>query len=435
MHELKKIFFKKKILIYGLSLTGISTFDYLRKTNFVSVYDDVFEKTKIKKFKNHNVNKIQILKTTFDYIVISPGINYKKCGLKSFLSKNKNKICTDLDVFYANNFGNRIITVTGTNGKSTTVKLITEILKNAGEDARSVGNIGKSILKESKIKKKTLFIIEASSYQIEYSKFFKSNYSILLNISPDHIERHGNFKNYLQAKLKLFYNKSKEDYAFYNKKNKVITNGIQKNKIKCKILNVNQSINKKYIHLIKNEYILNKNNLENLSFIFKICEKLKIKKNIIIKTINKFQGLKYRQQIIYNSNTLSIVNDSKSTSFSSSINLINSFNNVFWILGGLPKKKDIFNFKKNKKTYIRAYIFGKNKKFFIKKLNKKVKFQVFPSIKDALQKILIDIKKLNINSKKVILFSPSSASFDEYKNFEERGAYFDFLVKSFKDKL
>jgi len=162
---------------------------------------------------------------------------------------------------------------------------------------------------------------------------------------------------------------------------------------------------------------------------------LKIKKNIIIKTINKFQGLKYRQQIIYTSNTLSIVNDSKSTSFSSSINLINSFNNVFWILGGLPKKKDIFNFKKNKKTYIRAYIFGKNKKFFIKKLNKKIKFQVFPSIKYALQKILIDIKKLNINSKKVILFSPSSASFDEYKNFEERGAYFDFLVKSFKDKL
>ena len=114
MHELKKIFFKKKILIYGLSLTGISTFDYLRKTNFVSVYDDVVEKTKIKKFKNHNVNKIQILKTTFDYIVISPGINYKRCGLKSFLSKNKNKICTDLDVFYTNNFGNRIITVTGT---------------------------------------------------------------------------------------------------------------------------------------------------------------------------------------------------------------------------------------------------------------------------------------------------------------------------------
>ena len=84
---------------------------------------------------------------------------------------------------------------------------------------------------------------------------------------------------------------------------------------------------------------------------------------------------------------------------------------------------------------MRAYIFGKNKKLFIKKLNKKMKIEVFPSIKYAQQKILIDIKKLNINSKKVILFSPSSASFDEYKNFEERGAYFDFLVKSFKDRL
>ena len=101
MHELKKIFFKKKILIYGLSLTGISTFDYLRKTNFVSVYDDVVEKTKIKKFKNHNVNKIQILKTTFDYIVISPGINYKRCGLKRFWRKNKNKNYTYEDILKA----------------------------------------------------------------------------------------------------------------------------------------------------------------------------------------------------------------------------------------------------------------------------------------------------------------------------------------------
>ncbi len=434
MQELKKIFFKKRILIYGLGLTGNSTFDYLRKANIVSVYDDINKKTKIKKFKNHFINKKKILKTPFDHIVISPGINSKNCNLKKYLKKNKDKICTDLDIFYTNNFRNKIITVTGTNGKSTTVKLISDILKNSGKDVRSVGNIGKSILRESNIQKKTIFVIEASSYQIDYSKYFRSNYSILLNISPDHIERHGNFKNYLQVKLKLFYNKSKNDFALYNNKNKIIRNAIKK-KIKCKVLNVNQNINQKYINLIENEYFLNKNNLENLSFVFKICEKLKIKKNIVIKSINKFQGLKYRQQVIYNSKKLLIINDSKSTSFSSSNNLINSYNNVLWILGGQPKKNDIFNYRKDKKIKINAYIFGKNKNFFIKKLNNKIKFQVFSSIKNALQKTLIDIKNSNLNSKKIILFSPSSASFDEFKNFEERGAYFNFLVKSLKHKL
>ena len=220
------------------------------------------------------------------------------------MQKNKDKICTDLDIFYTHNYQNKIITITGTNGKSTTVKLIGDILKNSGQDTRSVGNIGRSILNERKVNKKTIFVIEASSYQIEYSKFFKSKYSILLNISPDHIERHGNFKNYLQAKLKLFYQSSKNDFIFFSRKNLIINNAIKKNKIKSKILYVDESAIKKYIKNIKNKYFLNKNNLENLSFVFKICEILKIKKSIIIKSINNFEGLKFRQQIVYNSKKL-----------------------------------------------------------------------------------------------------------------------------------
>ncbi len=367
--------------------------------------------------------------------MISPGINLKKCSLKKYLSKNKHKICTDLDVFYSYNYKNEMITVTGTNGKSTTVKLISDILKNTGKDARCVGNIGKSVLKEKKIKKKTIFVIEASSYQIEYSRFFKSKYSILLNINPDHIERHGNFKNYLKAKLKLFYNQTKNDFALFNRKNIFIKNSIKKKRLKSKVVNVDQNINKKYIQYIKNDYLINKNNLENLSFVIKVCEKLKIKKKKIIEGINKFRGLKYRHQLIYSSKKLLIINDSKSTSFSSSIQLINSYNNIFWLVGGKPKIGDKFYYKKRKDKSIKAYIFGKNKSFFKKYLKNKIEFQEFPTIKKAFIKAIEDIKFSNIISKKIILFSPSSASFDEFKNFEDRGAYFNFLVESFKGKI
>ncbi len=433
MHELKKVFFNKKILIYGLGLSGKSSFNFLQKKNDVRVYDD--NNIQLKKFKKNTIKKIQILNSKFDYIVISPGIDSKKCGLKYFLQDNKDKICTDLDIFYTHNYQNKIITITGTNGKSTTVKLLGDILKKSGKDTRSVGNIGRSILNERKINKKTIFVIEASSYQIEYSKFFKSKYSILLNISQDHIERHGNFKNYLQAKLKLFYQSSKKDFIFFNKKNLIINAAIKKNKIKSKIYHVDKKVTKKYLKNIKNKYFLNQNNLENLSFIFKICEILKIKTSTVIKSINSFKGLNFRQQTVYNSKKIMIINDSKSTSFSSTVNLLKSYNNIFWLVGGQPKKSDKFNFRKNNKLNIQGYIFGKNRNFYIKKLKGKIKYKIFPSIKKAYQKALFDINQSNISSKKVILFSPCSASFDEFKNFEERGAYFNLLVKKYKIKL
>ena len=163
MLKLNKIFFNKKILIYGLGLSGKSSFNYLKKNNKINVYDDDILYSKQTRYKKYFIKKKKISKYSFDHIVMSPGINFKKCNLKNYLNKHKNKICTDFDIFYANNPKNKLITVTGTNGKSTTVKLISEILNNAGIDARSVGNIGKSILNETNIKKNTFLVIEASS--------------------------------------------------------------------------------------------------------------------------------------------------------------------------------------------------------------------------------------------------------------------------------
>ena len=141
-------------------------------------------------------------------------INYRKCLLSNEIIKNKEKIISDLDVFYKSFPENFFITITGTNGKSTTCKLLYDILSKQKYDVRLVGNIGNPILSEKKIKKKTIFVVEASSYQLEYSKIFKSKYAAILNISPDHIERHKTFRNYINAKLKLFKNQLKNSLAF-----------------------------------------------------------------------------------------------------------------------------------------------------------------------------------------------------------------------------
>ena len=198
----------KKILIYGFGKSGQSTYNYLKKLNKVSIFDDY------KKVKKNFISKKKVQQTNFDYIVLSPGIDIDKCKLKKFLNKNRKKIITDLDIFYLNNEKNLKITITGTNGKSTTAKLLFEILKEQKKDVIIAGNIGIPILSLKKITQKTIFVIEASSYQIDYSQYFKTDYAFILNISPDHLERHKSIKKYVRAKFKLLLNQNRNYYAF-----------------------------------------------------------------------------------------------------------------------------------------------------------------------------------------------------------------------------
>ena len=428
----KNIFQKKNILIYGMGKTGFSSYNHLKKNNQISLYDDnkkIFIKKYLKKFL---LKKNKINKKIFDYIVVSPGININKCDLQSYLKKNSKKIITDLDVFYSNHKKNKIITITGTNGKSTTAKLLNLILKNHKKDSRLCGNIGNPILSEKKISKKTLFIIEASSYQIAYSKLFKTNYAVILNISPDHLERHGSMENYVNAKFKLVTTQSRKDFAYMNVKDKYLKKKLKNNKIFSKIINVNLKAINNLKKKITNPYLLSQANLENLSFIFSISRKLNLQKKKIIKTINKFKGLKYRQEIIFNNSKITFINDSKATSFASTINILKPLKKVFWLVGGIGKLGDQFTLKKKECKDIRAYIFGKNKNFFVKQFRNKLSYLYFKNLNSAVQQVLKDINNNSHNLHKTVLFSPSAASFDSFKNFEERGEYFNFLLKKYK---
>ena len=162
--------------------------------------------------------------------------------------------------------------------------------------------------------------------------------------------------------------------------------------------------------------------------VLKISKILKLNHKNLIKTLNKFKGLKYRQQIIYKKKNLTIINDSKSTSFASSENLLKSLNNVYWILGGIPKKSDQFRLSKKNCKNFKAFIFGDNYKEFRRNLKNKMFVKNLKNLKDVLNGIFLDIKKQKLQ-KNIIFFSPAGASFDSFKNFEDRGQYFNQLVK------
>jgi len=414
------IFYKKKILIYGLGKSGLSVFKFLKKDNEVTAHDDKI-----------NVDNTIITKIKFDYIIISPGIDINKCSLSKFLKYNSKKIYTDLDIFYNHHMENNKITITGTNGKSTTAKILFDTLRDQKVDVRLVGNIGNPVLSEKKITNKTVFVIEASSYQLEYSKLFKSNISLILNISPDHLERHKTINKYVSAKFKLIKNQSKKDFAILNIKNFYIKRELKSKNFLPKIIKIEKNIDSTFLKKINNQYFNNKGNQENLKFILEVVKILRLKKNLLVKTLKKFKGLKYRQEVIFQSNKITIINDSKATTFSSSVSLLKSLTNVYWIVGGQAKKGDKLLLSKKNCKKIKAYVFGGSKNFFINKLKKFMKYESFSDLKSLVKKLSLEIKLDKNKNHKTILFSPSAASFDNFKNFEKRGEYFNQLIKKF----
>ena len=431
MNENFNIFINKKILIYGIGKSGISTFNFLKKYNNISIFDDNKKINLNNYIKNKFISFGKIKRNKFDLIILSPGININKCKLKNFLKKNLNIIYTDLDVFYSF-YKNVCITITGTNGKSTTCKLLYEVLKKSRLDVKLAGNIGYPILSVKNIKRKSIFVIEASSYQLDYSQLFTSKYAAILNISPDHLERHKTLRNYILAKFKLILNQKKGSSAFINKHDKYLKKEIKKNNYKSKIIKVETNFKNQIIKNFQNNYLSSASNKENLTFVIEIAKKFKIKRNLLYEVIENFKGLKYRQQVIFHNKKILIINDSKSTSYSSSIEILKKSKNIYWLLGGIPKKGDKFNLPKKYHKNIKGFIFGKKYKKFSVDLKSKIKLKKFSNLKKALISVLNEIKK-DDSVKKTILLSPAAASFDSFRNFEDRGSYFNKIIKDYLD--
>ena len=422
MKLFNNIFLGKKILIYGLGKSGISSYKFLKNKSDVYWFDD--RKKNNLKLKKKIIRLEQIQKINFDRIIISPGIDISNCKLSKFLKKNFQKIYTDLDVLFSF-YNNDSITITGTNGKSTTAKILHDALIDQKRDSRLIGNIGNPVLSERNITKKTIFVIEASSYQLDHSKVFRSKYAVILNITLDHIERHKSLENYVNAKFKLLKSQIKGSFAYVKKDDELITKKLKKNKYRSKILRVQTSNLNKKLNKITNKYFISDGNKENLSFILKIASKLKLNKKKLFKTINKFKGLDYRQQIIFDKKNL--------TSFASSENVLQNLNNTYWILGGIPKKGDKFKLSKTKSKNLKAFIFGAHRNKFSRILKNKLKVKSFINLQETLKVIFSEINSQK-SKKNIIFFSPAGASFDMFKNFEDRGYFFNQLITKYTNE-
>ena len=421
----------KKFLVFGLGLSGTSTINALSKFGAkIECWDDNLELRK--KAKSKFILNSNWFDNYYDFIVISPGINIYKHKYKNFFLKYKNRIITDLDLFYSSLKSKNVIVVTGTNGKSTLTKLIYDLLKKSNKKVYIGGNYGKAVLDLPFEDKKAIFVLELSSYQIDYSKNIYSSVAIMLTISPDHLERHETIEKYISTKLKIFDTLVAAGQGFIDLNTNFKSNilrMVKKNKYK-NILYIKKNtklfVNKKLISLS-----LLGNHLNNLIFIaYKVSKIFNISLSKYIYTIKNFKGLPHRQEIVKIKNNLIFINDSKATNFNSSEVALEKYKNIHWIVGGLPKKNDEINVLKYKKNILKAYVIGKSINFFLKSFKNLIDFEVNHTLEKSLKSCIFNANK-NRNLNQTVLLSPSAASFDQFKNFEDRGNKFKNFLKKY----
>ena len=412
-------------LVYGLGLSGRSVINFFKKNGIKNfkVWDDK-KKNIPKKYRSKN------LINTFnqvDYIVLSPGISLLK---NKKLSKFKKKIITDIDLFYLYNNKSKSIVVTGTNGKSTTCKLIAHLLQKNKFKCSLGGNIGTPILNLKNFKN-SFVIIEASSFQLSHSKFICPNYALFLNFSNDHLDWHGSKNKYLNSKLKIFHLQKKKNFAIINKN---LKKEFIKKKFLGKLIFPKIKDYRKIKKKIKNNYLTSNINEENMSFVYTLSKLFKINEKSFFKAMQSFKGLSHRFEIFLQKRNIIFINDSKATSFTAAESALRSLKNVYWILGGLPKRNDKLALSKIKKNIIKCYLIGNNISFFKNQIKDRLDFSITKNLKNSIIKISKDLE-LQTHTNKSILLSPGAASFDQFENFEKRGEEFKRLCKKYVRKF
>ena len=307
--------------------------------------------------------------------------------------------------------------------------MIEHLLKKNNFNSVVGGNIGAPVL-GLKTQKKKFIIIEASSFQLSHSKFISPDFAFFLNFSNDHLDWHGNLKNYFNSKFKIFKLQNKSQFALVNKKFKKHYR-IKKFFGKLIIPKINNY--KEIKSEIKNDYVISNINDENMSFVYAFSKLLKIRKKSFIRAMKSFKGLPHRFEIFLKRKNITFINDSKATSFRATQVALNSLKNIYLILGGLPKKNDKIHLNKYKRNIKKCYLIGKNISFFKNQIKKNITLIISRNLKNSVIQILKDLRAEK-DTNKYILFSPAAASFDQFKNFENRGEEFKRLSRIYAKK-
>ena len=396
---------KKLIFGYGQTGKAVEEFFIKNKIDF-EIYDDSFPELG-RDISNHLLE--------FDEVIISPGVPPDNLVLSKIMSQ-KIKISTDLDLFKQHRKkSTKVIGVTGTNGKTSFVNLVTKFLNKNGYKAISSGNIGSSPL-NSINKNFDYLILELSSYQLYYSRNLALDYGILLNIASDHLDWHGNFQNYLEAKSKIIKFTKTENLLVYSEL-------------------IRELMDKEHKEIVDPVYSSTKNteipvSNELVTPFVDLVYLLDLKIENIEKAINEYlvdlEQLEHRFEKIKFSGNTKFINDSKATNFHAVSNAINRSKNIILILHGLTKNIPSEELKLN--SDVKKIIVQSDMELNLNKFSGKIIY--YKSINE-----IKNLIKSEMQDGDTILFSCGGASFNDFKNYKDRGNFFKKIVKEIENEI
>lgn len=372
-----------------------------------------------------------------DTIIKSPGINPEVEIIKKAVAKNI-KVIDELEFAYPFTKG-KIIAITGTNGKSTTTMMTYHLLKEAALSVGLGGNIGKSMAAQLVDQDYDWWVLECSSFQIDGFVDFKPHIAVLLNITPDHLDRyHYKVENYVNAKFSLFKNQSEEDFAILVEGNQLINEALPKYIIDAEILNVgftNQSLNafadsseiviniedKKHHFSQSLLPIKGRHNQINAMASILTAKLTKIKDDQIKESLPKFKSIQHRLESVGNIHGVEFINDSKATNVDAVYYALEAFSRpIIWIVGGVDKGNDYSQLDAVSGNVKAIICLGKDNDKIKKHFKDRCPIiEETQSMQEAV-KIGYHLSK----DREVVLLSPACASFDLFKNYEDRGNQF-----------
>jgi UDP-N-acetylmuramoylalanine--D-glutamate ligase len=442
----------KRIIILGAGESGAGSAVLAQKQGFeVFVsdngqikdnYKDILEKNGIK-WEEGNHDESIILSA--DEVIKSPGIPENAPIVKMIRGKGIPLIS---EIEFAGRYAKGTkICITGSNGKTTVTNLIYHILKKAGKKAAMTGNVGNSFAMAVADGSYDYYVIELSSFQLDGMYEFKADIAILLNITPDHLDRYDyKLQNYIDSKFRVIQNQKKDDFLIYWEGDPIIRTELSRKKTEMTLLPFSDEITEGMAAYIENnELIIDYQNKINLMTIHEFALKgrhntynsmaaaiagkiLNIRKEVIRESLADFQGVEHRLEPVITVCGIDFINDSKATNVNSTWYAIECMeNNIIWIVGGVDKGNDYSELFEVVKKKVKAVVcLGKDNKKIIESFKDKVPTIVeTTSMEEAVRSAYYLAKK-----GETVLLSPACASFDLFRNYEDRGRQFKQAVRN-----
>ncbi|MDD5923051.1 MAG: UDP-N-acetylmuramoyl-L-alanine--D-glutamate ligase [Eubacteriales bacterium] len=443
----------KKVLVVGFGRSGkAAAEELLRRGAAVTIQDNKkesdFDANMLTYFRDLGasfcLDRTPTAEEPFNQVILSPGVSPELPFVQE-LEKHGAEITGELEIAYRISKGN-FVAITGTNGKTTTTTLVSEIFRNSGRTTFTVGNIGVAVIQDAaKAKENDWLITETSSFQLETTKYFRPVISACLNVTPDHLNRHHTFENYAAQKAKIFRNQSAENYFITNYEDETCRKMAEHCAAKVVWFSSRRELPQGAFQRdgrlilrkpdgeeidfvgVDELKIIGDHNVQNALAALAIADAAGIGTDVIRKTLREFAGVEHRLEFTAEINGVRYFNDSKGTNTDAAETAIRAIGeNILLIAGGDAKGQDFTEFVKSFPEHVKKLFFLGRDEHYIKEAAQKIGFTYITECRDMEECVRKCFEMAEPGD--TVLLSPACASWDMYDNYEQRGRHFKDCV-------